>query len=86
MQLVGKGGAVRIQRGKAYITSCRFLNNSASILGGSIMVDADGQLELKDSYFENAKHPTTQMADVLESRGAVTLVCRIYLINFIQHF
>ena len=39
MLIVGKGGAIRVQRGNMTIEGCRFVNNTARKLGGAVYVD-----------------------------------------------
>jgi len=39
MLLIGKGGAVRVQKGAMVLERCRFVNNTARKLGGAIFVD-----------------------------------------------
>ena len=46
ISLVGKGGAVRVQRGRAVITDCYFQDNTARLFGGAIFVDLVGRLTL----------------------------------------
>ena len=53
MSLVGKGGAVRIQRGIVTFSNCTFLNNTARLLGGALFVDREGSARLEGCYFEN---------------------------------
>ncbi len=44
--LIGKGGAIRAQRGKVAIENCTFERNSASYLGGSVFGDRDSSITL----------------------------------------
>ena len=46
ISLVGKGGAIRVQRGSALLTDCYFEDNTASLLGGAIFVDLLGRLTM----------------------------------------
>jgi len=39
VMMVGKGGAMRIQRGNVTLLRSTFVNNSARLLGGSVFVD-----------------------------------------------
>ena len=72
--LVGKGGAVRVQRGKVDILNSRFVNNTARLLGGSVFVDMDGVLLVRNSYFENSVHHLHSLqGDVLYSDGNVNV-------------
>lgn len=78
--LVGKGGAIRVQRGGLLLTNSRFVNNTARLLGGSVFIDIDGTLEINDTLFENtAIHDHSLQGDVLYSDGRVT-VNRVTLI------
>ena len=72
--LVGKGGAIRVQRGAVDILNSRFINNTARLLGGSVFVDMDGTLSVRNSYFENSVyHQHSLQGDVLYSDGAVVV-------------
>lgn len=68
--LVGKGGAIRAQRGVVVVYGCRFINNTAKLLGGSIFVDIDGMMKVYDSHFENTfNHNHSLQGDVIYSDG-----------------
>ena len=72
--LVGKGGAIRVQRGRVTISNNRFINNTARMLGGSVFVDMEGSLEVYASYFENTPfHVHSLQGDVLYSDGHVII-------------
>lgn len=51
---VGKGGAVRIQKGTVTLTLCRFHNNTARLLGGAVFVDRGSFLYVNQVSFENS--------------------------------
>lgn len=79
---VGKGGAMRIPRGKVNITNSRFIGNTATVLGGSIFVDIDGRLKISNCYFENAAltggrgkegSHHSQQGDVIYSDGRLNI-------------
>ena len=70
ISLVGKGGAVRIQKGDVIFVNCTFLNNTARLLGGAIFVDRRSSVTLLSCHFENTDsgvHST--QGDVLYSNG-----------------
>ena len=72
--LVGKGGAIRVQRGVANISNSKFINNTARLLGACIFVDIDGTLLLKQSYLENTPvHHHALQGDILYSDGIMLI-------------
>ena len=72
--LVAKGGAVRVLRGRMYVIGTRFINNTAKLLGGAVIVDMDGELDLHDVYFENAVTGKPAMqGDMVYSDGHLSL-------------
>lgn len=74
IMLVGKGGAIRIQRGNVTLSNCRFVNNTARLLGSSVFVDIDGTLDIWNSYFENTDvHDHALQGDVLFSDGHIEI-------------
>ena len=74
IDLVGKGGALRIQRGNTIITQCDFMNNTARLLGGSVFVDIDGNVTTTDCYFENTPfHQHALQGDIMYSDGFLTV-------------
>lgn len=74
IMLVGKGGAIRIQRGNVTLSNSRFINNTARLLGSSVFVDIDGTLTIWNSYFENTdKHDHALQGDVLFSDGNIEI-------------
>jgi hypothetical protein len=75
VMLVGKGGAMRIQRGSVTLRRSRFIGNTATLLGGSIFVDIEGELKVWDTYFENVGHNVTSSA-VRSDDGNEAVVAR----------
>ena len=74
ISLVGKGGAIRIQRGTVTIVNSRFVNNGARLLGGSVFVDIDGNLIVLKTYFENSPiQDHALQGDVIYSDGQMTI-------------
>lgn len=74
IMLVGKGGAIRVQRGKVMMNNTNFYNNTARLLGGSIFVDIDGNLEMFNSYVENTLiHDHALQGDMIYSDGSVIM-------------
>ena len=72
--LVGKGGAMRVQRGKVQINNTYFYNNTARLLGGSIFVDIESNLEMLNSYMENTPvHEHALQGDIIYSDGSVMM-------------
>ena len=72
---VGKGGAIRIQRGHVKFNDSRFVNNTATLLGGSVFIDIDGYVTIDRSYFENTADGGRHafQGDVLYSDGKIHL-------------
>lgn len=74
IDFVGKGGAVRIQRGETIIRQCTFINNTARLLGGSVFVDIDGEVFILDTNFENTpSHDHALQGDIVYSDGKLTI-------------
>ncbi len=74
ISFVGKGGAIRVQRGGLTLNSSTFKNNTARLLGGALFVDKEGRLDMEDTYFENSPDGQHAMqGDLLYSDGLVTL-------------
>ena len=74
ISLVGKGGAIRNQRGNLTLDGCTFKNNSARLLGGSVFVDIDGELLVVNTTFENTpQHDHALQGDILYSDGKMTI-------------
>lgn len=72
ISFVGKGGAIRIQRGGLNLTDCTFNNNTARLLGGAIFVDKEGRLEVNNTEFQNSPvGRLAQQGDILYSDGEV---------------
>ncbi|ELU14529.1 hypothetical protein CAPTEDRAFT_199481 [Capitella teleta] len=72
--LVGKGGAIRVQKGVVILNESRFINNIAKLLGGSMFVDIDGSLKVFNSYFENTHiHNHSLQGDVIYSDGKLDI-------------
>ena len=66
---MGKGGAIRVQRGKFILEDSKFINNSASALGGSIFIDNDSTVTITRTTFDNSVHWKTGMDDIIHSKG-----------------
>ena len=72
VMMVGKGGAMRIQRGNVTLMRSTFVNNSARLLGGSVFVDIACQLNVSGSHFENSPASSSTHAlqgDIIYSDG-----------------
>ena len=75
IEMVGKGGAIRVQRGGARIMHSTFTNNTARLLGGAVFVDRDGTLHLINCSFSNTpSHKHSLQGDILYSDGKVTII------------
>ncbi|ELU02078.1 hypothetical protein CAPTEDRAFT_217445, partial [Capitella teleta] len=74
ISLVGKGGAIRIHKGRVLLHNCTFINNTARLLGGSVFVDRLGEVVMADSYFQNSDSGLIAMqGDILYSSGLVRI-------------
>ena len=74
VMMVGKGGAIRAQRGKVIFNHCIFTNNRAELLGGSIMVDIDGSIAISNTSFSvDEKHKHSSQGDIVYSDGEVSI-------------
>lgn len=75
ISLVGKGGAVRIQKGRVNFNKCKFYNNTAKLLGGSIYVDSKNRVHIENSDFENTDRNIHSLeGDILYSTGFVMIL------------
>ncbi len=73
ISLIGKGGAIRVQKGKMFLENCSFRNNTARLLGGAIFVDRSGYLVIEDTDFSNSPtHQHSSQGDMLYSNGRVS--------------
>ena len=74
ISFVGKGGAIRVQRGVLHAKDSRFVNNTARLLGGALFVDREGRMLIEGSYLENSKsHTHALQGDLIYSDGNVTI-------------
>ena len=75
VNMVGKGGAMRVQSGFVTVIGSRFVNNTAKLLGGSVFIDLSGNITLRDSYFESSVSPGRHslQGDIVYSDGNLTL-------------
>jgi len=76
VMMVGKGGAMRIQRGNVTLLRSAFVNNSARLLGGSVFVDIDCKLNMSGSSFENSPMSRSTHAlqgDIIYSDGRLSI-------------
>ncbi|CAD5113763.1 DgyrCDS2932 [Dimorphilus gyrociliatus] len=72
--LAGKAGAIRVQRGTLYVTSCIFVNNSALVLGGTLFVDRSGDLKISNTTITNVfNRDLLVQGDTLYSNGNVSI-------------
>ena len=69
---VGRGGAIRVQRGDMVISDSYFTGNEANRQGGSIMVDQDASLILENTDLSTS-HGHAAMGAILFSRGRVRM-------------
>ena len=73
--MVGKGGAVRVQKGSAVLVNCYFLDNTARLLGGAIFVDLFSRLTLDNvTMVVDAVERHSVDGDLVYSNGNVTVV------------
>jgi len=75
IEMVGKGGAVRVQGGTLNLKDSRFVNNTASLLGGALFVDSNGTVILLNTSFENGvqNHDRSVQGDILYSDGRLEI-------------
>lgn len=76
VMMVGKGGAMRIQRGNVTLLRSTFVNNSANLLGGSVFVDIACKLNVSGSHFENSAESKSTHAlqgDIIYSDGHLVI-------------
>lgn len=75
ISLVGKGGAVRVQRGSAVLVDCYFVDNTARLLGGAIYVDLVARVTLDNvtMVVEAVKRHAVD-GDLMYSNGNVSVV------------
>ncbi|KAK2142873.1 hypothetical protein LSH36_902g01012 [Paralvinella palmiformis] len=87
ISLVGKGGAIRLQKGNLTLIGCLFRNNSARLLGGAIFVDREGDLIVESTTFENSDNDVhTIQGDILYSNGIVSIVsARLLALSAYSH-
>ena len=75
ISLIGKGGAVRVQKGKVTLEKCTLKNNTARLLGGTVFVDRAGQLQIVASEFSNIPgFQHSAQGDFVYSNGKVNIV------------
>jgi len=75
ISLVGKGGAVRVQRGSAMLVDCYFVDNTARLFGGAIFVDLVGHVTLDNvTMVVDAIERHAIDGDLMYSNGNVTVV------------
>ena len=68
--LVGKGGAIRFQRGDATISDSEFINNTATLQGGSLFVERESMLHILNTNFENTDvNDHSEEGDIVYSDG-----------------
>ena len=71
---LGKGGGIRISKGRVLISNSTFINNTASNLGGSILVNKHCNLIAIHTYFENMpSHDHALQGDILYSDGIMVI-------------
>ena len=71
---VGKGGAIRLQRGNVTLSNCHFFNNTARLLGGAVFVDRHSRLSIQGGTFENSKIDLHSLdGDLIYSNGNLTI-------------
>ena len=74
ISLIGKGGAVRVQKGELTLEKCTLTNNTARLLGGAVFVDRESILTLKDTNFANSvDFQHSSQGDLLYSNGKVQI-------------
>ena len=74
ISLIGKGGAIRVQKGSATLENCHFFNNTARLLGGAIFVDEEGDLTVIDTEFSNSPIGVhSSQGDIIYSNGKVNM-------------
>ena len=81
LTFMGKGGAIRVQKGPLKISESIFINNTARLLGGSIFVDKDGRLIISKSYLENTPvHDHSLQGDIIYSDGKKVILSNVKLV------
>ena len=87
ISFVGKGGAIRIQRGNLALIDCTFMNNTARLLGGAVFVDRESKLVVDNTWFENSPVDIHAMqGDLVYSNGKVTVKsARLNLLTAANH-
>ena len=74
ISLIGKGGAMRVQKGDVTLINCKMTNNTARLLGGAVFVDRIGKLQLIDVEFKNTpENKHSAQGDILYSNGKVSI-------------
>ncbi len=75
ISLVGKGGAVRIQKGDVIFINCTFINNTARLLGGALFLDRQSKVTIMNSHLDNTDVKTqhSMQGDMLYSNGFVKI-------------
>ena len=74
ISLIGKGGAMRVQKGDVTLINCRMKNNTARLLGGAVFVDRIGVLQFTNVTFSNSPdHIHASQGDILYSNGKVAV-------------
>ncbi len=75
ISFVGKGGAIRIQKGNMELIDSVFLGNTARLLGGAVFVDRNTTLKVRNSRFQNSKENIHALqGDMLYSGGHVDII------------
>ena len=75
ISLVGKGGAVRLQKGSAILVDCYFRDNTARLLGGAIFVDLVGRLTMRNvTLVVDAVEQHAVDGDLVYSNGNVSVI------------
>ena len=74
VDLIGKGGAIRLRDGELNLEGCRFVNNTAHMFGGSICIEANGIMSVYDTYFSNTEmNKHSHGGDIIYSIGSVIM-------------
>ena len=82
ISLVGKGGAVRIQKGNVLFHTCVFNNNTARMLGGAIFNDRGSTVNFTKTIFQNTPdHIHSVQGDIIYSSGFLNIISAEFIIT-----
>ena len=87
ISFVGKGGAIRVQRGILHLKDCIFNNNTARLLGGAVFVDRESRMLIEGTSLNNSpSHTHALQGDLIYSDGNVTIHnVKIFVLTAASH-